>query len=349
MPFDTDMPDLSLDFASAPGVQLTPKEKAAVVVRLLLAEGAVPALSSLPESKQTELAIQLARMAPVDQATVAAVVDEFVSAIENIGLSFPSGLDGALGLLDGVISSSASSRLREMAPAAYRGDPWERIGSVDPERLVKILERESNEVAAVLLSKLKVSKAAELLGMLPGERARRITYGVSLTGSVSPDVVYRIGVSLADELEKRPARAFSEGPVTRVGAILNYAPGSVRDQILEGLDKDDAEFAREVRQAIFTFANIPERISPRDMPKIQARIEQADLVTVVAGAEGADRKAVEFFLENISKRLAENIGEEAKEKGAVKTQDREAAMMRIVNAIRELETAGEIFFVADDG
>jgi flagellar motor switch protein FliG len=349
MPFDTDMPDLSLDFASAPGVQLTPKEKAAVVVRLLLAEGAVPALSSLPESKQTELAIQLARMAPVDQATVAAVVDEFVSAIENIGLSFPSGLDGALGLLDGVISSSASSRLREMAPAAYHGDPWERIGSVDPERLVKILERESNEVAAVLLSKLKVSKAAELLGMLAGERARRITYGVSLTGSVSPDVVYRIGVSLADELEKRPARAFSEGPVTRVGAILNYAPGSVRDQILEGLDKDDAEFAREVRQAIFTFANIPERISPRDMPKIQARIEQADLVTVVAGAEGADRKAVEFFLDNISKRLAENIGEEAKEKGAVKTQDREAAMMRIVNAIRELETAGEIFFVADDG
>ena len=348
MPFDTDMPDLSLDFASAPGVQLTPKEKAAVVVRLLLAEGAVPALSSLPESKQTELAIQLARMAPVDQATVAAVVDEFVSAIENIGLSFPSGLDGALGLLDGVISSSASSRLREMAPAAYRGDPWERIGSVDPERLVKILERESNEVAAVLLSKLKVSKAAELLGMLPGERARRITYGVSLTGSVSPDVVYRIGVSLADELEKRPARAFSEGPVTRVGAILNYAPGSVRDQILEGLDKDDAEFAREVRLAIFTFANIPERISPRDMPKIQARIEQADLVTVVAGAEGADRKAVEFFLENISKRLAENIGEEAKEKGAVKTQDREAAMMRIVNAIRELESEGEIFFVADD-
>lgn len=348
MPFDSDMPDLSLDFAAAPAVSLTPKQKAAVVVRLLLSEGAVPALSSLPESKQTELAIQLARMAPVDQATVAAVVEEFVSAIENIGLSFPSGLDGALGLLDGVISSSASNRLREMAPAAYRGDPWERIGAIEAERLLKVLDRESNEVAAVILSKLKVSKAAELLGMMPGDRARRITYGVSLTASVSPDVVYRIGVSLAEELETRPAKAFSDGPVSRVGAILNYAPGSVRDQILEGLDKDDAEFAREVRQAIFTFANIPERISNRDVPKIQGKIDQADLVTVVAGAAGADRKAVEFILENISKRLAENIGEEAKEKGAVKTQDCEAAMMRIVNTIRELEAAGEIFFVAAD-
>ena len=161
-------------------------------------------------------------------------------------------------------------------------------------------------------------------------------------------MVYRIGVTLAEELETRPARAFSDGPVSRVGAILNYAPGSVRDQILEGLDKDDAEFAREVRQAIFTFANIPERISNRDVPKIQGKIDQADLVTVVAGAAGADRKAVEFILANISKRLAENIGEEAKEKGTVKTQDCEAAMMRIVNTIRELEAAGEIFFVADD-
>jgi flagellar motor switch protein FliG len=342
------MPDLSLDFPAQPAVHLTPKQKAAVVVRLLLSEGAVPALSSLPESKQTELAIQLAHMAPVDQATVAAVVDEFVSAIENIGLSFPSGLDDALGLLDGVISSSASNRLREMAPSAFRGDPWERIGAIESERLVTVLERESNEVAAVILSKLKVSKAAELLGMMPGERARRITYGVSLTGNVAPDVVYRIGVTLAEDLETRPARAFSDGPVSRVGAILNYAPGSVRDQILEGLDKDDAEFAREVRQAIFTFANIPERISNRDVPKIQGKIDQADLVTVVAGAAGADRKAVEFILANISKRLAENIGEEAKEKGTVKTQDCEAAMMRIVNTIRELEAAGEIFFVADD-
>ena len=253
MPFDSQMPDMSFETASARTKKLTPKQKAAVVVRLLLSEGAVPALSSLPESKQTELAIQLARMAPVDQATVAAVAEEFANAIESIGLSFPAGLDGALGLLDGVISSSASSRLRKMSPKSYQGDPWERIGAVEAARLVQVLERESNEVAAVILSKLKVSKAAEILGLIPGERARRITYGVSLTGSVAPDVVYRIGVSLAEELETRPALAFADGPVTRVGAILNYAPGSVRDAILEGLEQEDSGFASEVRQAIFTF------------------------------------------------------------------------------------------------
>lgn len=348
MPFDSDMDDLSLDLPSSPAIRLSPKQKAAVVVRLLLSEGAVPALASLPESKQTELAIQLARMAPVDQATVAAVAAEFADAIENIGLSFPAGLEGALGLLDGVISSSASSRLRKMSPVAFQGDPWERIGNLESERLAVVLERESNEVAAVILSKLKVSKAAELLGMIPGDRARRITYGVSLTGSVAPDVVHRIGISLAEELETRPARAFSDGPVARVGAILNYAPGSIRDGILDGLDKDDADFASQVRQAIFTFANIPERVAPRDIPRIQRDIDQADLVTALAGATGGDQKAANFILDNISQRLAENLREEAREKGTVAGKDAEAAMMRIVNAVRGLESAGEIFFVAND-
>ena len=225
-----------------PAAKLSSKEKAAIVVRLLLSYGAVPALTELPESKQTELAVQLAKMTPVDQETVAAVATEFADEIERIGLSFPTGLDGALGLLDGVISDGASSRLRQMAPAGYRGNPWDDIGKAEVERLVPYLENEATEVAAVILSKLDVGKAAEILGKLPGEQSRRITYAVSQTSKVSPAVVHRIGTSLAEELSSRPVEAFSEGPVKRVGAILNYAPASVRDDVLTGLDDEDKIF-----------------------------------------------------------------------------------------------------------
>ncbi len=207
---------MSLDLAisdsggtpSASTAHLTGRQKAAIVVRLLLTEGAIPALSKLPESTQTELAIQLARMAPVDQPTVDAVAREFADMIDGIGISFPKGLEGALGLLDGVISAAASSRVRKMTSSDIQGDPWDRVGRVDPARLVPVLERESVEVAAIILSKLKVSKAAELLGLIPGERARRITYAVSLTSGVAPETVRRIGISLAEELDTRPARAF---------------------------------------------------------------------------------------------------------------------------------------------
>ncbi|QMU57440.1 MAG: flagellar motor switch protein FliG [Boseongicola sp.] len=348
MSLDLALPDIPALGAALPVVNLSGREKAAIVVRLLLQSGTVPALSELPESLQTELAVQLARMTPVNQDTVRAVASEFSEQIERIGLSFPTGIDGALDLLDGVISASASSRVRRMSSGDFNGDPWETLDAVENERLAPILENESLEVAALVLSKLKVSKAADLLSHLPGELARRITYAVSLTGSVAPEVVRRIGVSLAEQLDTRPARAFSDGPVTRVGAILNYSPASVRDDVLTGLDNEDAEFAEQVRKAIFTFANIPERVSPRDVARIHRDLEQADLITVIAATEGDDAKTVEFLLEHISQRMAENLRSEGSEKKGTTVKDCEESMRRIVNAVHKLEGEGEIFLTAND-
>ena len=328
--------------------ELSGREKAAIVVRLLLQSGAVPALSELPESQQTDLAIQLARMDPVDKTTVSAVAEEFASLVEQIGLSFPSGIENTLGLLEGVISANASSRLKQMGTDEFKGDPWEQLGNVENERLAPILEEEAIEVAAIILSKLKVSKAAELLSLIPGERARRITYAVSLTGAVAPETVRRIGVTLVDQLDMRPVRAFADGPVSRVGAILNYSPASVRNEVLDGLDKEDADFAEQVRKAIFTFANIKDRVSEKDVPRIQRDLDQDDLVTCIASAEGEDAETVEFLLGAISKRLAEDFREQAKEKPSISSQESEAAMMRVVNVVRQLESDGEIFLVAED-
>jgi flagellar motor switch protein FliG len=326
---------------------LSGREKAAIAVRLLLQSGAVPALADFPESLQTELTMQLVRMAPVNQITVDAVAIELADAIEAIGLSFPAGLEGALGLLDGVISDNASNRLRGMSPDHFHGDPWGNICAVDNERLVTVLESESVEVAAILLSKLNVSKAAELLGLISGERARRTTYSVSLTASVAPAMVRRIGIALAEQFDQRQDFAFPDDPVSRVGAILNYSPASVRDEVLSGLESEDNEFAQQVRKAIFTFTNVKDRVSARDVPRVQRDLDQADLVTVVAAAEGTDKDTVDFLLENISQRLAESIRGEAAEKGAVPSKDGEAAMMRIVNVIRELEGAGEISLITE--
>ena len=343
-----DIAEISEDLPSfdAPPVNLSPKEKAAIVVRLLLTYGAVPALSALSERKQTELAVQLARMTPVDQETVAAVATEFADEIERIGLSFPTGIEGAIGILDGVISDGASARLREMAPTSFRGNPWDDIAKADTERLIPILECEATEVAAIILSKIEVGKAAEILGKLPGEKSRRITYAISQTAGVSPGVVQRIGVSIAEQLDARPVVAFDEGPVKRVGNILNFAQSLVRDDVLAGLDEEDKVFADDVRAAIFTFANIAERIAPRDVPRIQRDLDQDDLTLIVAGASGNDVGSVEFILENISKRMAENMREDAKEIANPAEEDVEAAMLRVVGVIRGLEAAGEIFFVA---
>lgn len=328
--------------------RLTGRQKAAIVVRLLLSEGAAPPLARLPDHLQAALTEELGRMKTVDRTTVQAVVEEFLEAVEAVGLSFPGGIEGALDLLDGHLSSSAASRLRRAAAARSGADPWDRIAGLGVERLLPVLQEESVEVGAVMLSKLAVSKAAELLGKLPGERARRLAYAISLTGNVAPETVRRIGLALASQLDAQPARAFDTGPVERVGAILNYSAAVTRDAVLKGLEEEDAGFAEQVRRAIFTFTNIPARIDARDIPKIVRGVDQAVLVTALAAARGKDEKAADFVLANMSQRMAASLRDEMANLGKVKDKDGEAAMASVVTAIREMEAAGEIFLIAGE-
>lgn len=332
-------------------VRLSGRQKAAIVVRFLLNEGAPLSLEDLPEELQAVLTQQLGSMRVIDRRTLAGVIAEFASELEQIGLSFPRGLIGALTDLDGKISPQTAARLRREAGVRQLGDPWDRIRALDVAQLKQIVEREATEVSAVVLSKLATPKAAELLGALPGDRARRLTYAVSQTDAVMPDAVYRIGLSLAAQLDDVPAKAFEDTPERRVGAILNLSVSATREDLLQGLDDEDREFAARVRKSIFTFPDIPERIAATDAPKILRVVDQPALITALRFASDAGGEmlaAAEFLLANISKRMADGLREEMGDLPAVKTKPGEEAQNAVIAAIRDLEAAGEITMQVPD-
>ncbi len=328
---------------------LSTRQKAAVVVRLLLNEGADIPLEELPDELQEKLTHQLGQMGLVDRVTLAAVAHEFAEALEGHGLSFPHGLAGALDAVDGKIAPATAARLRKIAGVRQIGDPWQRLREIPTEDLATIAQAESTEIAAVMLSKLDTAKAAELLGHLPGPVARRITYAISKTANVTPEAVERIGWSLAAQLDQRPSQAFADGPGARVGAILNQSAASTRDGLLTALEEEDTDFASVVRRSIFTFAHIPSRVTPRDVPAILRRVDQANLVTALAGsAADDDQVSAEFLLSNMSSRMADNLREEIGDRGKVKRAEAEEAMTQVVGAIRNLVAEGAITLIEED-
>ena len=325
------------------------RAKAAIVVRALLNEGADLPLEVLPDALQVALTEQMGGLQRVDKATLSAVVGEFLEELDDIGLSFPSGIGGALDALEGTISPHTAQRLRKEAGVRQYGDPWARLQELGPDTLLPVLETESVEICAVMLAKLPVPLSAELLGRLPGPRARKITYAVSLTQGVTPEAIDSIGLSLASQLDAQPQTAFDKGPVERVGAILNSSTASIRDDVLEGLDETDQGFAEAVRKAIFTFGNIPARIAPRDIPRIMREVDPNQIVTALAGAEAAGfAEARDFILDNMSARMADQLREDIEGLGKVKASDAEAAMAGVVQAIRQMEAAGDLLLVLED-
>lgn len=339
---------LSARSVPAPGIARDPatlsrKAKAAIIVQLLLNEGTDVPLSALPEEQQAELTMMLGHMRYVDRATLHAVVEEFAGELSGVGLRFPGDIAGALSALDGKISARTAMRLRKEAGVRQSGDPWQRINALEVERLIDLVSRESIQVAAVMMSKIDVTKAAQVLARLPGDRARQISFAVSKTTGVTPDAVDRIGLSIAAQIDAEPPKAFEAKPDKRLGEILNYSSSNTRESLLGALEQEDAAFATAVRKAIFTFASIPKRIKPSDLPAIVRDIAPITVATAFAASEREeDRQAVDFFRANLPKRMMAAFDEEAEALGTVKPKDGDRAMTEIVTAIRRLIDMGEI-------
>jgi flagellar motor switch protein FliG len=155
--------------------------------------------------------------------------------------------------------------------------------------------------------------------------------------------VYRIGLSLASQMDLKPVSAFDKGPGERVGAILNESQAATRDDVLTSLDERDEVFADDVRRNIFTFELIPERIEGKDIAAVVRGVDNDILLIALAGATSdADVAARDYIYENLSRRLADNMRDEVDGKGKIKTKEAEAAMGEVVKTIREMIDNNEI-------
>jgi flagellar motor switch protein FliG len=321
---------------------LTAPQKAAVIVRLLLSQDVYPGIDRLTHAHQADLTRAMSTLGPISKETLQGVVQEFTRRLDALALAAPHDLPGALSLLEPYISQIARDGLKAEADAGDSSDPWTKLAMMEADRLRPLLLTENAEVCAILLSKISVAKAASLLSNIPPERAHVIAHAVALTATVTPEMAGRIGESLLRQIQTAPRSAFSSSAVDRVGAILNAITGSARDELLDGITNIDEGFGNDVRRAIFTFEHIPRRVDPGDVPRILRKLETDVMVTALASGMKEAPLTVEFLLENMSKRLAEQMRDEAEAMILPRGDEGEAAMAQVVTAIRALEEEGEL-------
>lgn len=332
-----------------PKMILSPREKAAIVVRFLIQEGADIDVGKLPNSMQASLTQTIGSLGIVDRQTLSEVVTEFANTLGNIGLGSTGGLAGALSFLNGKIAPDTARKLEKEAGLEKYMDPWDRLRVLEIETLSDMVKSEGIEVSAVLLSKLDVAKAAQVLTTLDGPHARSISYAISKTDNVTPMAVERIGQSLVAQLDDQPERAFSQAPELRVGAILTITNPTLREEVLKGLEESDPELAERVRKAVFTFDDIPKRITPSDVAKAIRPVPTEDLVKAMAyAAQIGSSKVCDFIFDNLSRRMATSIKEEIDDLGDVKEAEGENAINAVIGTIQNQVANGEIQWTFKD-
>jgi len=321
---------------------LNQRQKAAIIVRLLLNDDEVAGLDRLDSTAQTLLAQEMAGMKLVDRSTRDAVITEFCDSLESVGVTFPGNLDGTLAMLGKRLSADSSDALRLTAAINGQSDPWAQICALPKDKLNALANAESVELVALMLSKLPVEAASATFLALPRDRARLVAQAMSFTSGVTPAALRRVGLVLLKAAEALPKPAIPTPATDRMGAILNFATLDIRADVLGALDERDSEFADGVRRAIFAFAHIPTRIEPRDIPKIVREVDQGTLVRALSAPTEPEAAAAEYILSNLSQRLADTLREEREIQGQLRPKEIEDAITEVISAIRRLQEAEQI-------
>ena len=223
-------------------------------------------------------------------------------------------------------------------------NPWARIKALKTSDLLPFVQNESVEVSAVIMSKLDVQKAAEILSQLPGDQARSISYAISMTDNVTPASMDRIGQSLIAQMDNQPERVFEKSPAERIGMILTVTSQKIRDEVLSGLGKTNQAFADMVRQSVFTFDDISERLSAKDIPQIIRSIDHEDLVKGLSHAKTQNSSdTVDFIISSLPKRLGETLLEDIESLSAIAPKDGEQAINRLIGSLQSMLAKGELF------
>ncbi len=280
---------------------------------------------------------------------VVATIQEFLIDFAQFDMTVSGGLNNARSLLKDYVPEATLTRIMDDIDTPSAHNVWQKLTAVDNQALAEFLAREHPQTAAVVMSKLSAEHAADILGRLPSERAREIVVGLKRTTSMDSNVVEAIGESVSkDFLEHYRGGGTSVKPEERIGMIMNYTSGEIRQAVLDFLGEKQPDFLEAVKARMFTFGDIQDRIEKRDITAIVRAADPDDLLKALVGAQETYPKTFEFIMSSLSSRVAEQMKEEISESGKVKVREAEEAQNAVLKVIRAMEAAKEIQLIVVD-
>lgn len=328
---------------------LSNHEKAAVILGVLGTDAAAPILEQMDEDTLRSFAAAMSRLKRISPEVVLQTISEFQYEVDRLDLTVMGGTSQAREMLRDAVNDAMLTKIFDDIESPSVHNVWNKLAKVDDTALSDFLTHEHPQTVAVVLSKLSVEQAARLIGHLDEDRAREVVTGLTKTSKLDPQIIETIGTAVSRSFLKNQ-RGSGSGfkPADRIGAIMNYAPGNIRQSVLTFLDETQPEFSDQVKRKMFTFQDIPKRLEKREVATVVRAVEGDVLLTALVGAMSNAVESKDFILASISSRVAEQLRADMADVGKVKIREAEEAQNAILAVIRDLEKTDQITLIPLD-
>ncbi len=320
-------------------VELTGKEKAAVLLIALGKEYSAKVFKHLRDDEIEQLTLDITNVRRVDSDIKEMIIDEFYEHCLAQNYISEGGIDYARDVLEKAIGADKALALISRLTSSLQVRPFDFARRADPNQLLNFVQNEHPQTIALILSYLEPVMAATVLAKLAIEKQTEVVARIATMDRTSPEYVHEIERVLDKKLSSMGMDDFTVvGGIQSIVDILNAADRGTERHVLEALEAKDGELVDEIRRKMFVFEDIA-KLDKRAIQRVLKEVENADLTVAL---KNATPEVSRMIFENMSKRLQDMIKEDMEFMGPVRVRDVEEAQQKIVNIIRKLQDAGEI-------
>lgn len=349
----------------AQSLNLSRKQKAAILLISLPPETASQVFQSLPPEDVKSLTLEMSNLPNISPEIKSAVIDEFFQVTggaegkEDGSFSsetYPPRSDprtiGSHDLLgrsssehhgEGVKRSSILEpgriRAEERSLLAVKGKPFEFLRRVDASQIAALIRREHSQTIALILSNLPPSQASSVLAEFGSTQQTEIAKRLAEIGRVSNDII-----STVEEILEGRLNALVEGGDRRgdgkevLVEILNRADRATEQKILAGLTKRDPRLATQLKHQLCEFSDL----ASLDDQAIQQVLRITDIRDLVLALKGAPKDIAERIYNCMTPEAGKALRSDVENLERAEWNDIKASQQQIRNNLRGLITIGKI-------
>lgn len=319
----------------------TGRRKAATLLLSLRKEQIVQALKQLSESEVEELTKEIARIQKVSTSEQDKIIEEFFREIKQTGTAISGGVDYAKDILEKVLGKEKASIALKDIRQDFQLTPFEFLDKADPENVIRFIQDEQPQTIALILAYLNPKKAGQILSLLPEDIQPEVARRIAVMDQTPPNIVRQIENVLTAKISSVITHQdFStQGGINSLAEVINSVDRTTEKKILEYLDVVDPQLSIDVKDLMFVFEDII-NFEDRQMQRLLQEVDMKDLPMALKTASDALKEKI---FKNLSDRAVETLKEEMEFMGPVRVKEVEEMQRKIVNIVRNLEEAGEIF------
>lgn len=334
---------------------ITPSQRAAVVIAMLGETAAKPIVELLDDAAIANIATSLETITVLAREQLIEIVIDFLRQLRLNSGSLRGGSESARKILEGVLDEprlqlvyggqSLAADLPIEAPKLDNlSEIWAELAKRVPTKTASYLAGLTPNIIALILRNLETTLCSELICLLEEDVQTKVLGEMVDPPPVSPDIDSVIARMVKMEY-LQAAEVAGDDDTTQlqsVGEMLSLVPNERRKSLMGFLQESHAEKVDPIQRGMFAIEDLPKILNRNQIPVLFKSLEQAFLMDVLCCLQAQYAEVAEYFLSNISNRMADQFRSELERLPAPSAMAAEQIEKDFLTKMMELKRDGVI-------